>query len=107
MKVLKLSDMHRGWFVGNFNPSIWKTDYVEIGVLTHKKDEKWPKHYHKVAIEHNVLLEGSMTICGTLLSKGDIFTIDAGEVADPIFHEDCKVLCIKSPSLPNDKYEVI
>jgi hypothetical protein len=37
---------------------------------------------------------------------GDIFIIEPLEVAVPTFHEDCKVLCVKVPSLPNDKYEV-
>lgn len=37
MKVNKLNDMFRGWVVGNFDPSLWKTDDVEVAVKTYKK----------------------------------------------------------------------
>ena len=33
----------RGWLVGNFNPSIYKTKDFEIGVLEHKKNENTSK----------------------------------------------------------------
>jgi len=42
-----LKNMFRGWFVGNFEPSIYKTDQFEVGVLFHSKGEKWPNHFHK------------------------------------------------------------
>jgi len=48
-----------------------------------------------------------MTIDGTLLVPGDVFTFGPGDIADPVFHEDCKVLCVKTPSIPGDKYEVL
>ena len=34
-----LKNMFRGWFVGNFEPSIYKTDQFEVGVLFHPKGE--------------------------------------------------------------------
>ena len=37
---------------------------------------------------------------------GTIFVLEPNEVADPIFHEDCQVLCVKVPSIKGDKYEV-
>lgn len=107
MEVRKLKDYKGGWFMGDFNPSVWKGWYFEVAVLHHKKNEVWPKHYHKIADEYNVLLDGHMTICGQEIFKDDIFILKAGEVADPVFHEDCRVLCIKIPSDPKDKYEVI
>jgi hypothetical protein len=107
MKLAKLKDFYRGWFIGNFEPSIHATDYYECGILSHKKSEVWPKHYHKIATEINVLIEGSMTICGKEIFKDDIFILHPGEIADPVFHEDCKILCIKMPSIPSDKYEIV
>ena len=41
-----------------------------------------------------------------ILKSGDIFIIYPYEVADPIFLEDCEVLCIKTPSIPSDKYTI-
>ena len=98
--------MIRGWFIGDFEPSVFKTKDFEVGVLTHKKGEEWPKHYHKIATEYTVLLSGSMTICGELIEAGTIFILEPGEVADPVFHEDCTVIVVKTPSVIGDKYVV-
>ena len=106
MQRFKLEDFIRGWFIGDFTPSIFRTPNFEVGVLHHHKGELWPAHYQKVATEFNVLLSGSLSINNELILVGEIFIIEPLEVAVPIFHEDCKVLCIKVPSLPNDKYEV-
>lgn len=107
MRKLKLSDMHRGWLIGNFEPSVLKTDLFEVGVLTHVKGEEWPNHYHALATEYNVLIEGSMTVNNRLIEVGDIFIFDKMEACKPTFHEDCKILCIKIPSIPGDKHEVL
>ena len=107
MKKANLKDMQRGWFIGDFDPSVLKTAAFEVGVLTHKKGERWPVHYHSIASEYNVLLSGSMSTCGERIEAGTIFTIDAGEIADPIFHEDCTILCVKVPSIKGDKYEIL
>jgi quercetin dioxygenase-like cupin family protein len=104
MKKQKLDDMTRGWFIGNFEPSVLKTKDFEVGVLTHKKGEVWKKHYHKLGTEYNVLINGKMFICDTEINEGEIFTIDPYEIADPVFLEDCTVVCIKTPSVPGDKF---
>ena len=101
-----MSNMIRGWFIGDFKPSILRTDKFEVGILTHKKGEYWPPHFHKEAIEYNVLLEGKMKVQETIINTEDIFIFKKGEIADPEFLEDCKVLVVKVPSIPRDKYEV-
>lgn len=101
-----LKNMFRGWFVGNFEPSIYKTDQFEVGVLFHPKGEKWPKHFHKEAVEINVLISGKMILNGEELTPGNIFLIEKNEIAEPEFLEDCTIICVKSPSVPGDKYEV-
>ena len=107
MKIHKLSSMIRGWFIGNFEPCVFKTKEFEVGVLTHKKGEYWAEHYHKISTEINILLSGSMTINGLNICVGDIFVIEPNEYAAPIFLEDCKVLCVKTPSVIGDKYATI
>jgi hypothetical protein len=47
-----------------------------------------------------------MRMCGVELVTGDTFIVAPNEIADPIFHEDCTVMCVKAPSLPKDKYLV-
>ena len=35
--------MKGGWFVGNFEPSVFKTKNFEVGYLEHKKGDLWDK----------------------------------------------------------------
>ena len=60
----------------------------------------------KEAVEINVLITGKMIINEKLLSPGNIFLIEKNEIADPEFLEDCTIVCVKTPSIPGDKYEV-
>ena len=106
MKKYDIKDFKNGWIIGNFEPSILKTKNFEVAVLSHPKNQKWPKHYHKLLTEYNLLLEGKMIINNTEINKNEIFTLEPNEIADPIFLEDCKVLCIKVPSIIGDKYEI-
>jgi quercetin dioxygenase-like cupin family protein len=107
METKRIEDFVRGWIIGDFDPSILKTKDFEVAVLSHKKGEVWPKHYHRVATEYNVMLDGKMLIGGKELVSGDIFIFNPEEIADPIFLEDCRVLVIKVPSVIGDKYEVL
>ena len=45
MKVEKLSDMTKGWFIGNFEPSLHKTNECEIGVKSYNAGDYEKKHY--------------------------------------------------------------
>jgi hypothetical protein len=104
METFKLNNFHRGWFIGDFEPSCFKQGDFEVGILTHKKGEKWPTHFHKLATEINLILKGKMIIQGRKLKKDDIFILRPNEIADPIFLTDCNILVIKSPSIVGDKY---
>lgn len=106
MIIDKIERMVRGWFIGDFEPTVYKTELFEVGCLTHKKGEFKAPHYHKEAVEINLLVSGSMTIQNKILNSGDIFVLDKNEIADPIFHEDCTVVVVKVPSIANDKYLV-
>lgn len=98
--------MYRGWIIGDFDPSLLKTKDFEVGILHHPKGEKWPAHYHKIATEYNVLISGSMRLCDVELKAGDTFILEPNEIADPVFHEDCTIVCVKVPSDTKDKYLV-
>lgn len=103
MRVSNLADYWRGWFLGNFEPTVLKTEQFEVGILTHNKGEQWPAHIHQKSTEYNVLLEGKMRVNGRIINKNDVFIIEKNEIAQPIFDEDCRILVIKVPSIPNDK----
>lgn len=106
MNITKITDYVRGWFIGDFEPTVLRTKDFEVGVLRHHKGEKWPSHYHKHSVEYNVLVSGKMIVQGKELNSGDVFVFEKGEIADPVFLEDCTVVCVKVPSIPSDKFEV-
>lgn len=106
MILFSLENMIRGWFVGDFSPSVLKTPLFEVGVLKHHKGEQWPEHYHKVATEITVLISGLMDMNGKIIKPGDGFIFSPNEIAKPIFLEDCVVVVVKTPSVPGDKYIV-
>lgn len=105
MKTYSIRDFKGGWFIGNFEPSAAKTAGFEVCYKQHCKGEAWPRHYHAVATEYNCLVAGKMIMQNTELNPGDIFVLEPGEMADPEFLEDCHLIVVKIPSLPNDKYE--
>jgi len=45
-----------------------------------------------------------MIIGGLRLKAGDVFKINPGEIADPVFLKDCELIVVKVPSVPGDKY---
>lgn len=103
MKIFDPSIMLRGWYVGDFEPSAYRTKEFEVSVMRHSKGEEWPTHYHERSTEINYLLEGEMTIQGSHLKAPTIFVLEPGELADPTFHTDVRLVVIKTPSAPGDK----
>lgn len=95
-----------GWFIGDFNPSAYKTKDFEVCYKIHEQYEKWPIHYHKIATEINYLMKGKMMIQGKQLNAGDVFIIEPNEIADPIFQERCEIIVVKVPSVKDDKYTI-
>lgn len=106
MQVLRIEDMKGGWFVGDFEPTAYKTKDFEVSYKVHQKGEHWDHHYHEKITEINLLTFGKMKIHGRELTTGDIFILHPYEIADPIFLEDCCIVCIKTPSVPDDKVVV-
>lgn len=106
MDIKKMSDMKGGWFVGNFEPTLLKTDQFEVALHEYKKDEVRKAHYHAIATEYNYLVRGKMKINDQELNEGDLFIIYPNEIAAPEYITDCIVVIVKTPSVPTDKYEV-
>ena len=106
MKIFDPSTMFKGWYIGDFEPSAYRTKEFEVAIMTHKEGEHWDAHYHKKSEEINYLINGKMTINGTLLKAPTIFVIERGEIADPTFITDCTLVVVKTPSAPGDKFIV-
>ena len=106
MKLHKLKDMFRGWLVGNFEPSLYKTDDVEVAVKNYKAGDKEEKHYHKIATEITIISDGRVRMNGTIYGTGDIITIEPGEATDFEVLEDTVTTVVKLPCVKDDKYLV-
>lgn len=103
MKIFKIKEMKSGWFVGNFEPTAYKTEGFEVCFRTHPKGEIWDTHYHEEVTEINLLIKGKMILQNKELNTGDIFILEPFEIADPVFLEDCDILCVKYPGIKGDK----
>ena len=104
MKVFNIKDMKGGWFIGNFEPSILKTDNFEVGHHAHKKGASTHNHYHKSSTEINVIVKGKMVVNGEVLTAGDIFVFEPYVVSESEFLEDTDLIVVRDSSNPNDKY---
>ena len=103
MKIAKLSDFTNGWFLGNFEPSLFKSPDFEICVKNFKKGEVEAAHFQRIATEVTVVLSGSVRRGEHVLQVDDILIIYKDEICDFEALTDCKVLGVKFPSLPDDK----
>lgn len=106
MKIEHLSDMTKGWFVGNFAPSLYKTNDCEVAVKSYKKGDKEGKHYHKIATEITVIVKGRVKMFDSEYSEGDIVVVEPGDATDFEALEDSMNVVVKIPGANNDKYEV-
>ena len=44
MKISKLENMLKGWFVGDFSPTIVSTQAVEVAIKKYRKDDYEKSH---------------------------------------------------------------
>ena len=105
MKVDHLGQMIRGWFVGNFSPSVVQTDAFEVGVKHYKAGDYEATHHHKIATEITVIVSGEAEMAGRVVKPGDIVTLQPGEAADFKALTDVVCTVVKMPSVKGDKYE--
>ncbi len=104
MKINKLSEMKKGWFVGDFDPTLIKTQAVEVAVKYYKKGDGEERHYHKIATEITVIVSGKVRMNGVEYHSGDIVTINPNESTDFEALEDTVNTVVKIPGAKNDKY---
>lgn len=99
-----LNDFVRGWFVGGFEPTLFRTTDVEVAVQEFKKGDKEVAHCHKVATEITVIVQGKARMKNLVLKKGDVVKIYPGEYTDFEALEDTTTAVVKLPGALNDKY---
>ena len=104
MKLSKLSDMKKGWFVGDFSPTLVKTKAVEVAVKHYNKGDSEDRHHHKLATEVTVIISGRVRMNSVEYKAGDIIIIEQNESTDIEALEDTMSTVVKYPGASNDKY---
>lgn len=106
MKKVKFDDMIRGWFVGDFEPSAFKTKDCEVGYKKYKAGDKEDPHYHKIATELTLITSGKVEMNGKKYVEGDLIVVNPGEVVNFSAITDATNVVVKIPSVKGDKYIV-
>lgn len=104
MKVFQLDDMVKGWFVGNFNPTVLSTNDVEVAVKKYKAGDYESSHYHRIATEITVITDGQVKMNGIIYSSGAIIVIEPNQATDFLALTDVTTTVVKYPGANDDKY---
>jgi quercetin dioxygenase-like cupin family protein len=104
MKTFRLEDMVKGWFIGNFNPTLIQTNEVEVAVKEYRSGDRESRHYHKISTEITVIVFGRVRMNGVEYVKGDIVVIEPNQSTDFEVLEDTITTVVKYPGANNDKY---
>lgn len=107
MIIHELSSMYGGWFIGNFEPTVFDTTLFEVALKKYSSGSYEKRHYHKVAKEFTLIVSGEVKMNGISFKAGQIIEIQPGEETDFLALTDCETVVIKCPSVPNDKYLAI
>lgn len=99
-----LKDFVRGWFIGNFDPSLWKTDF-EVGLRWNNKGDSEDRHYHRETTEYVAFAGGKHRLGDKTYGDGDMTVIYPYMSTDYECLEPGYCLTVKNRSLPQDKYK--
>jgi hypothetical protein len=107
MKKFRLSESGaRGWFIGDFPEAVVRTKDFEVCWQENPAGHIDTPHYHKVITEVQLVTAGKMIINEKEFGPGDIYVSEPGEEYRAHYLEDTRVVAIKFPSIPDDKYYI-
>jgi hypothetical protein len=106
MNIYTLKDFVKGWFIGNFVPTLISTNEVEVAVKRYKAGDYEAAHYHKIATELTVIVSGEVEMNGYRFGPDCVIVIAPGEETDFKCLTDVVTTVVKYPGASNDKYVV-
>lgn len=106
MKKYRLENFTRGWVIGDFEPSIFKTKDFELNISFTEKGHIGAKHIHKIADEIVFISSGKFKLGEEIFCTGDIVYISSGEFSGFECLESGNTTTIKTCSVKGDKYLV-
>lgn len=104
MKKYNLQNMKLGWFIGQFEPVAFKSDACEIAIKYYKSGDYDKRHYHKLATEITVIIDGHVKMNNIDYFNNDIIIIEPNEITDFYVITDTITCVVKIPGELNDKY---
>jgi len=104
MEKKNLKNFIKGWIIGNFEPALAKTTDFEIAIKRYNKGDTEPRHFHKLATEWTIVIEGVIKMNNTVYIKDDIVEVNINETITFECVEDAITIVVKSPCVPDDKY---
>lgn len=107
MKCYNLQDMCKGWFIGNFEPTLLSTGEFEVAIKYYRAGDKENAHEHRIVTEYTVIVIGEVLMGGEIFKSGDIVVVPPGEAIDFEALTDAATTVVKVPSVQGDKYAVI
>lgn len=99
IQSVKIGDVVDGWFIGDYESSLFKTPVVEVGVKYYKAGEKLAEYYHKLATEFIVIVEGEAEIAGKHYKRGDIVIVEPGVRIDFGAITDVSIAVVRIPGV--------
>lgn len=107
MKKHRIESFTKGWFIGDFQPALWRTAGFEVGMKYYREGDREAAHVHRIAVEYTVIGSGRFRMNEIRLGAGDIVEVQPGEPADFECLESGVTFVVKVPSAPRDKESVI
>jgi hypothetical protein len=104
MKSARLENMVKGWFVGDFEPTLLRSKDCEVAVKHYKAGDREDTHHHRVATEITLIVSGEVMMMGRKWGAGDIVLVQPGEATDFVALTDAVNVVVKTPSVAGDKY---
>jgi len=101
MEKFNLNDFVKGWFIGNFKPTLFDTNDFEIAVKRYKVGDIEHSHHHKVSTEFTVIVEGVVKMNDLYFKVNDIIKISPNEKTDFNCLTDVITVVVKTPACVN------
>ena len=103
MNRYDLKEFENGWIIGNFSPSILRNENFEIAIKRYHPGDTEVRHYQRIATEVTFVVSGKIRMNDEIIEENQIIELLSLEEFDFEALEKSVVVCIKYPSIPNDK----
>lgn len=107
MEKINMKEMKRGYFIGNFEPSAYRTDEVEICCKGASKYTLDAGYYRKKDVQFIFLNRGMAEINGIKYKKYDLIKFEPGEVINIFALTNIEMTIIRFPGTKGDLNKVV